>query len=65
VDFNFDASAADMIADRNDPFPLPDNTLELVRAIHLIEHVIDVMKTMAEMHRMCRPEGTIYLVTPH
>ncbi len=65
VDFNFDATAADVIADLSDPLPFPDNTIELVRAIHLIEHVMDVMKTMAEMHRVCRPGGTIYLVTPH
>jgi SAM-dependent methyltransferase len=65
LDYNFDATAADVIADLNDPLPFPDNSFDEVRAVHLIEHVLDVMKTMTEMHRVCRPGGTIYLVTPH
>jgi ubiquinone/menaquinone biosynthesis C-methylase UbiE len=65
VDFNFAATAADVIADLNFPMPFPDNTFDEVRAVHLIEHVHDVMKTVAEMHRLCRPGGSIYVVTPH
>jgi len=65
VDSNFDATAADVIADLNNPLPFGDNSFDEVRAIHLIEHLHDVMKALAEIHRVTRPGGTLYLVTPH
>jgi SAM-dependent methyltransferase len=45
--------------------PFADNSFDQVRAVHLIEHVADVVKTMEEFHRITRPGGSIYLVTPH
>ena len=33
--------------------------------MHLIEHVEDVIATMEELHRVARPGGTIFIVTPH
>jgi SAM-dependent methyltransferase len=65
LDFNFDATGADVIADVNSPLPFADNVFDEVRAVHLIEHVFDVMKTMAEIHRVTKAGGEIYLVTPH
>lgn len=65
VDFNRDATAADVIADISKPLPFPESTFDEVRAVHLIEHVEDVMKTVGEMHRVGKAGGTIYLVTPH
>jgi len=65
VDSNFDATAADVIADLNHSLPFADDSFDEVRAIHLIEHLHDVMKALAEIHRVTRPGGTLYLVTPH
>jgi SAM-dependent methyltransferase len=65
VDSNFDATAADVIADVNRPLPFRDNTFDEVRAVHLLEHVEDIMKSVAEMHRVAKPGGIIYLITPH
>lgn len=65
VDVNFDATAADVIADLNAPLPFKDNSFDGVRAIHLIEHLQDVMKAMAEIHRVTKPGGSVYLITPH
>jgi SAM-dependent methyltransferase len=65
VDFNFAATAADVIADLNSPLPFPDNTFDEVRAVQVIEHVADIAKTMSEIHRVTRPGGCLYLVTPH
>lgn len=45
--------------------PFADNAFDQVRAVHVIEHVADVVKTVEELHRITRPGGTIYLVTPH
>jgi SAM-dependent methyltransferase len=65
VDLNPDATAADVIADVNHPLPFRDNSFDEVRAVHVIEHVHDILKTMAEIHRVTRCGGRVYLVTPH
>jgi SAM-dependent methyltransferase len=45
--------------------PFRDNSFDQVRGIHLIEHVADVIATMEEFHRVTKPGGTIFLLTPH
>jgi SAM-dependent methyltransferase len=45
--------------------PFRDNSFDQVRGIHLIEHVGDVITTMEEFHRVTKPGGTIFLLTPH
>ena len=65
VDMN-PATQADVLAhlDRG-ALPFADNSFDQLRAVHLIEHVDDVIKTMEDFHRVVRPGGTIYIVTPH
>ena len=59
-------SRADVIADLDlFPYPFVDNSFDELRAVHVIEHVSDVMKTMEEFHRLVRPGGTVTIVTPH
>ena len=65
VDSNLAATAADVIADLNCSLPFADGTFEHIRAVHVIEHLTDVMKAVAEMHRVAKPGGTLYIVTPH
>ena len=65
VDSNFGATAADVICDLNRPLPFPAGTFDEVRAVHVIEHLEDVMKAVSEMHRVTRPGGKIFLITPH
>ncbi|MCC6394387.1 MAG: methyltransferase domain-containing protein [Bryobacterales bacterium] len=60
------AGDADVLADLDHfPFPFRDRTFDRIRAIHVIEHVADVIRTMEEFHRMLRPGGRGVLVTPH
>lgn len=57
---------ADVIADLDQfPFPFRDNSFREIRAIHVIEHVADVIKTMEEFHRLLMPGGVAVVVTPH
>ncbi|MGH9817239.1 MAG: class I SAM-dependent methyltransferase [Candidatus Acidiferrales bacterium] len=65
VDMN-PATQADVLAHLDKgALPFADNTFDQLRAMHLIEHVEDVIKTMEDFHRVVRPGGTIYIVTPH
>ena len=57
---------ADVLCDL-DRFPIPfrDGSFDSVRAIHVIEHVADVIRTMEEFHRLLRPAGGFFIATPH
>ena len=59
-------SKADVLCDLDHfPFPFRDSSFTRLQAIHVIEHVSDVMRTMEEFHRLVVPGGTIFLATPH
>ena len=44
--------------------PFADNTFDLVTNWHVIEHVADVRKTLAEWQRVLKPDGVMILETP-
>ena len=57
---------ADVLCDLDRfPYPFKDNSFDSLRAVHVIEHVRDVLRAMEEFHRLVRPGGSIYIVTPH
>ena len=61
VDSNRD-TAADVIADINSgALPFRDSSFDRVYLIHVIEHVEDVVKTVEELHRVCKAGGVIRL----
>jgi SAM-dependent methyltransferase len=65
IDRNINTNA-DAIADLDHfPFPFADNSFREIRAIHVIEHVGDVIRTMEEFHRLLAPGGHVFIVTPH
>ena len=41
------------------PYPFADNSFDELRAIHVIEHVGDVIRSMEEFHRLVRPGGRV------
>jgi len=47
------------------PYPFADNSFDELRAVHVIEHLSDVIRAMEEFHRLVRPGGRVLLVTPH
>ena len=60
------ATDADLLSDLNRvPYPFRDSSFDEIRAVHVVEHVEDVIRFMEEMHRLLRPAGRLYLVTPH
>ena len=65
VDRNPDANA-DVLCDLDHfPYPFADGAFDRLEAVHVIEHVADVMQTMQEFHRLVRPGGRVHVVTPH
>jgi SAM-dependent methyltransferase len=65
IDIN-PATAADVICDLDRfPYPFADRTFDGLRAIHVIEHLTDVIRTMEEFHRLVRPGGRVRIETPH
>jgi SAM-dependent methyltransferase len=60
------ASAADVLCDLDRfPYPFADGAFDAVQAVHVIEHVSDVIRTMEEFHRLLRAGGRVRIVTPH
>lgn len=59
-------TAADVLCDLDHfPYPFRDSVFDELYATHVIEHVSDVIRTMEEFHRLVRPGGRIFIVTPH
>lgn len=47
------------------PWPIEDNSFDLIICQHVIEHLPDTVKTMEELNRIVRPGGKIFMETPH
>lgn len=59
-------SRADVLCDLDHfPYPFRDGCFDELYAVHVIEHVSDVVRTMEEFHRLVRAGGVIHIATPH
>lgn len=47
------------------PYPFRDSAFDRLHAVHVIEHVADVVRAIEEFHRLVKAGGTIHIVTPH
>ena len=60
------ASRADVLVDVDRlPYPFRDASFDRLQAIHVIEHVSDVIATVEEWRRLVRRGGEVFIVTPH
>ena len=55
---------ADCVHDLNDGIPLPDNSVGVINASHIIEHLYDKTKIMSEIHRVLAPGGWAFIEVP-
>jgi ubiquinone/menaquinone biosynthesis C-methylase UbiE len=55
---------ADYVADLNDGIPLPDNSVGVLNASHILEHLTDKTKIMSEIHRVLAPGGWAFIEVP-
>jgi 2-polyprenyl-3-methyl-5-hydroxy-6-metoxy-1,4-benzoquinol methylase len=59
-------SGADIIWNLDEfPWPLDSDAFERIHMSHLIEHVRDVTRTMAEIYRVAAQGADVFIVTPH
>lgn len=47
------------------PWPFPDNSFDQVHAYDVVEHLDDVIATVQEIHRVCRPGAVVHITVPH
>lgn len=56
----------DVVADLEQPLSaIPDNSVEAVVAYHIIEHVVNFLPLLKELHRVVVPGGQLEIVSPH
>jgi SAM-dependent methyltransferase len=55
----------DIVADLERGLPLDDASVDHVFAIHVLEHLPDLLRAMRELHRVLRPTGVLHVLTPH
>lgn len=64
IDFNPD-SQADIIHNLNIfPWPLEDNTFDVILCHNILEHIDDVPKTMEEIWRIGKNESIVEIISP-
>ena len=55
---------ADITCDLNNGIPLEDNSVGVINASHVIEHLKDPIKTMKEIHRVLCHGGWVFIEVP-
>ncbi len=47
------------------PYPFGDDSADVIHANHVLEHLPDVMATMQELWRICKPGAKVHIRVPH
>lgn len=55
---------ADIVTDLNNSWPIPDNSVGIIRASHIFEHLKDPIHTMNEAYRVLAPGGWLFIEVP-
>src|SRR2546421_8756676 len=56
--------AVDVLADVSRGLPFGDGTVDVVFAIHVLEHLPDFLPLIDDCHRVLRPGGMLHLMSP-
>jgi glycosyltransferase involved in cell wall biosynthesis len=59
-----DQEGSDITCDLNDGIPLPDNSVGVLNASHVLEHLRDPVKSMREIHRVLAHGGWAMIEVP-
>src|SRR3990172_7351523 len=47
------------------PWPFESNSFDEVRAYHILEHLVDLLSVMREVHRVALPDAKVDIVVPY
>lgn len=61
---NIDLEEGNLTADLNNGIPLPDNSVGVINASHILEHLHDKHKIMCEIHRVLADDGWAFIQVP-
>lgn len=61
---NIDLHHGQIKVDLRNGIPLPDNSVGVIIASHIIEHLPDPIKTMSEIHRVLHHGGWVFIDVP-
>ncbi len=59
------AAGVDVLADVTRPLPFADRSVDRVYAVHVLEHVLDLVSVMDELHRVLADDGVLHVLSPH
>ena len=59
-----DQEGAEINCDLNNGIPLDDNSVGVINASHLVEHLREPLKIMSEIHRVLAPGGWAFIEVP-
>lgn len=60
----FPAPGVDAVADLAGSLPLADDSVDVLFAVHILEHLIDFLPLVDECHRVLRPGGVLHVMSP-
>ena len=55
----------DCVADLEGHLPFADDRFDNIFAVHVLEHIRDLLGLMRELHRILRPTGILHVLAPH
>jgi hypothetical protein len=58
-------AGVDVVANVDDGLPFETASLDHIFAVHILEHVRDMVAVMGELHRVLRPSGLLHVLCPH
>lgn len=59
------APGVDIVADLEGTLPFEANTFDHIFAVHVLEHIHDLLGLMRELHRILRPTGVLHVLAPY
>ncbi len=61
----YPCEAVEQIADLNEPLPFNESSIEEIWMDNIIEHILDIPAIMKEIHRICKKDAIVTVITPH
>jgi SAM-dependent methyltransferase len=61
----FRAPGIDVVADLRAGLPFADASVDRIYAVHVLEHVLDLVPVMNELHRVLADDGVLHVLSPH